>query len=230
MDNKTKCISLESISKSKGVLKTIAESTSTINLRNHTTPASNALRRWNKFTGLRQLAENAVKNGVWIEDFTPLTVDGLIINRGTENTVYLSIDRKNVIKLNHFSFLNEDDTRFEFIRDMDYFFNRIIAHYALFPENAYQLIGFSENRNGQISVILKQPFIYDVAFPTQQEIDTELQKRNFRKMTLGKGVNHGFIGYTDGTFELTDAKPQNVLIDKNGAWYFIDLDISKTIF
>ncbi len=226
MENKAKRLSLETIARNDGVQKTIAESTSAIHYGNNSAPKTDVSQRWNKHNGLRQLAERAVANGVWIVDIKVLTIGGIIINRGTENTVYLSKDGVNVIKLNNFFFLNEDDTQFEYVRDLNYFFNRIIVHSLLFPEVAYKVIGFTNNKNGEVCVVMEQPFIPKAEYPTFDEIDTELEKRDFHKLILGEGVNKGFVGYADGNYELTDAKPQNVLIDQNGKWHFIDLDIS----
>lgn len=229
MENKTQCLPLETIAGSDGVHKTIAESISTINCRNNSTPKTDASQRWNKYNRLRQLAERAITNNAWIDDIIRFTVGGIIINRGTENTVYLSKDGRSVIKINNLSFLNDDDTQFEYVRDLNYFFNRIIVHNSLFPEIAYKVIGFTAGKNKQVCVVMEQPFIPYAKYPTQQEIDSELAKRDFLKTTLGEGVNHGFIGYTDGNYELTDTKPQNVLIDQNGNWCFIDLDISLSV-
>lgn len=51
----------------------------------------------------------------------------------------------------------------------------------------------------------------------------------FKKTILGEGINNGLNGYTNGRYELTDAKPQNVLKDENGKLHFIDLDISPIL-
>lgn len=51
----------------------------------------------------------------------------------------------------------------------------------------------------------------------------------FTKTVLGEGINHGLNGYTNGIYELTDAKPQNVLKDEKYKLHFIDLDISPIL-
>ena len=44
-------------------------------------------------------------------------------------------------------------------RDFDYFIDRLITHNELFPNVAYEIIGFSENSKDDISVVLKQPYV-----------------------------------------------------------------------
>ncbi len=131
-----------------------------------------------------------------------------------------------MIKVNNFFFLNEDVTEFEYTRDLNYFFDRILTHNLLFPEVSYKIIGFTKNNTGQTCAVMKQPYIPNYEYAPQILIETELNKRGFIKTVLGKGVNFGLTGYTNGIFELSDAKPQNVLRGENGILYFIDLDIS----
>lgn len=206
----------ETITESDVVVKTIRESFSTN-------------QPWVKHEGLQQLEQIAKENGSWINDVSKLTDGAGDINNGTENTVYLSKTGKSVIKVNNLSFLNEDDTQYNNTRDLDYFFNRILAHNQLFPEDAYKIIGFSNDTEGRVSVILEQPYISSIIHPTKKEIDFNLADREFVKTILGKGINEGLTGYSDVRYELTDAKPLNVLKDEKGNLHFIDLDISPVI-
>lgn len=229
MGSKSYNISLGTIAGSDRVYKTIAESAYANKKTSDSSAETNSNKRWIKHEGLRQLAQIAVNNGVWIDEVLKLT-DGESINNGTENTVYLSKDGRNVIKVNNFFFLNDDDSEFEYTRDLNYFFDRILTHNLLFPEVSYKIIGFTKNNTGQTCTVMKQPYIPNYEYAPQVLIETELNKRGFNKTVLGKGINFGLTGYTNGLFELTDAKPQNVLKSESGILYFIDLDISSVLF
>ncbi len=228
MDSESKYISLGTIAGSDGVSKTIAESTYVNKKTSDSAAETSNNKRWIKHEGLRQLAQIAVNNGVWIDEVLKLT-DGESINNGTENTVYLSKDGRNVIKVNNFFFLNDNDSEFEYTRDLNYFFDRILSHNLLFPEVSYKIIGFTKNYIGQTCAVMKQPYIPNYEYAPQVLIETELNIRGFIKTVLGKGVNFGLTGYTNGIFELTDAKPLNVLRGESGILYFIDLDISTEL-
>jgi len=228
MGYKPEHISLGAITGSDAVAKTITESTYTNKSTSNSAAETSSNKRWIKHEGLRQLAQIAIENGAWIDNVTDLT-DGESINNGTENTVYLSKDTKNVIKVNNFFFLNDDDSEFEHTRDLKYFFDRILAHNLLFPEVAYKIIGFTKDETKQICAVMKQPYIPNYEFATRGLIENELVKRGFINAILGKGINFGLKGYTNDIYELTDAKPQNVLKDKSGILYFVDLDISKNL-
>ena len=229
MDSESKYISLGTITESNAVARTITEAAYTHQRGNNSATTKSLDKRWIKHEGLRQLAQIAVNNGVWIDEVLKLT-DGESINNGTENTVYLSKDGRNVIKVNNFFFLNDDDSEFEYTRDLNYFFDRILTHNLLFPEVSYKIIGFTKNNTGQTCTVMKQPYIPNYEYAPHVLIETELNKRGFNKTVLGKGVNFGLTGYTNGIFELTDAKPQNVLKGESGILYFIDLDISSVLF
>jgi hypothetical protein len=226
MDSESKYISLGTIAGSDAVAKTIADTAYPNKGTGNSAAETSSNKRWIKHEGLRQLAQIAIVNGVWIDNVTDLT-DGESINNGTENTVYLSKDGRNVIKVNNFFFLNDDDFEFEHTRDLKYFFDRILAHNLLFPEVAYRIIGFTKDKANQVCAVMKQPYIPNYEYATRGLIENELEKRGFIKTILGKGINFGLNGYTNDAYELTDAKPQNVLKDKHGILYFVDLDISK---
>jgi len=225
MDSESKYISLGTIAGSDAIAQTIAEAAYTNKRTSSSATATSTDKRWIKHEGIRHLAQIAIENGVWIENIYDLTL-GDSINNGTENTVYLSKNDRNVIKVNNFFFLNDDDTEFEYVRDLKYFFDRILAHNILFQNVFYKIIGFTKDKTGQICAVMKQPYIPNYVYATKEVIALELEKMGFKKSVLGDGINKGFNGYTNGIYELTDAKPQNVLTDENGKLHFIDLDIS----
>jgi hypothetical protein len=229
MGSESKHLSLGTISGSDAVAKTITESTYINKRTNNSATTTSADKRWIKHEGLRQLAQIAIENGAWIESISDLT-NGESINNGTENTVYLSKDGINVIKVNNFFFLNDNDTEFTHTRDLKYYFDRIIAHNLLFPDVSYKIIGFTIDSGGQTCAVLQQPYIPNYEYANREKIDSELDKMGFKKSILGEGINNGLNGYSNGIYELTDAKPQNVLEDENGKLHFIDLDISLNFF
>ncbi|MFZ4582417.1 MAG: hypothetical protein ACOYM7_07185 [Paludibacter sp.] len=228
MGSESEYLFLGAIAGSDAVARTIAEAAYTYKRTGDSATTTSVDKRWVKHEGLRQLAQIAIKNGSWIEDISKLTL-GDSINNGTENTVYLSKDCRNVIKVNNFFFLNDDDTEFEFVRDLKYFFDRISVHNQLFPDVSYKIIGFTKDKVGQICAVMLQPYIPNYNYTSLSRIVLELEKMGFEKSVLGNGVNKGFNGFTNGIYELTDAKPQNVLTDKNDKLHFIDLDISKVL-
>lgn len=228
MGGKSKYLSLGTISGSDAIDRTITESTYTHQRGSDSAAETSADKCWIKHEGLRQLAQIAINNGAWIENVTDLT-DGDSINNGTENTVFLSKDRRNVIKVNNFIFLNKYDFEFAHTRDLRYFFNRILGHNLLFPDVSYKIIGFTKDFYNMTCAVLQQPYIPNCEYATRERIDSELEKMGFIKTVLGEGINKGFNGFTNAIYELTDARPQNVLEDENGKLHFIDLDISLTL-
>ena len=71
---------------------------------------------------------------------------GDFFDRGSENEVYLSPDQKEIIKLNDFRYSDDN---------LSSFFERIKAHNQYFPDCLYRLIGFAENRDGNVCQYLR---------------------------------------------------------------------------
>ena len=121
----------------------------------------------------------------------------------------MSNDGKSVIKVNDFSYLPDNSTNF------DSFMNRVDAHNELFPNDAITVLGFTRNSEGMISVVLSQPYISNAREATQEEIDNFLEGMDFYTDMSGN--------WTDGTFDIADTKPNNVLVDADGNLHFIDV-------
>lgn len=96
---------------------------------------------------IARLAEWSKQNGYWIYDVTKL---GTYEDRGSENEVYLSIDNDFVYKLNDFRYSDDN---------LSPFFERIKAQNEYFPDCAFTLIGFANNKNGKVCVVIQQPYI-----------------------------------------------------------------------
>lgn len=149
------------------------------------------------------LAKWAKSNGAWFEDTGVL---GKFSDRGSENEVYVSSSGKTMFKLNDFRYSDDNLTAF---------FNRLEAHNHYFPDCGYQLIGFAENQEGKTCAVLAQPFIVAEREATTEEIRTELQLLGFREELGGEY-------FTNGTHDIFDALPNNVLMGVDGRLYFID--------
>jgi len=114
-----------------------------------------------KAVQLVRLKKWAQEQGCWYEDRSQF---GDFFDRGSENEVYLSPDYTEIIKLNDFRYSDDNLTSF---------FERIKAHNQYFPDCAYRMIGFAENRDGKICAVLTQPFIIKARLATKQEVHDE---------------------------------------------------------
>lgn len=172
------------------------------------TTAADGQSRWTRDTLLRDVVQRNKGHQTWIEDIQPI-ISGERIGLGGENDVYLYRDGKSVIKINDFSYLPENSTNF------DSFMNRVDAHNELFPHDAITILGFTFNSDGKVSVVLSQPYISNAREATQDEIDNFLEEMGFYTDMSGN--------WTDGTYEIADTKPNNVLVDEDGNLHFIDV-------
>ena len=162
-----------------------------------------------KSVQLVRLKKWAQEQGCWFEDRNHF---GDFFDRGSENEVYLSIDGTEIIKLNDFRYSDDNLTPF---------FERIKAHNKYFPDCAYRMIGFAENKDGNVCAVLVQPFIAEARLATEQEIRDEFLRLGFHAEDDG-----GY--YTNGQHDIFDAVDGNVLIDAEGHLYFIDTIIFKS--
>ncbi len=155
---------------------------------------------------LGHVVQRAKSLGTWIERIENL-VSGMIGN-GQENDVFLSVDGLFAIKLNNFALLPSSASKLEG------FIHRLIAHNRLFPEDAYTIIGFADNSNGDPCVVLKQPFIEPARYATDAEIDDFLESHGYT-------VDMDDIWF-NGQYEISDVKSSNVLVDLDANFHFID--------
>ena len=157
---------------------------------------------------LRDVVRRAKESKTWVEDIKSELADNYI-GEGQENEVFLSKDGKSVIKVNNFKFVPEDAS------DLSAFVDRLRAHNELFPADAMELIGFTENSRGEVSAIIRQPFVDAEREATDAEIDEYLEDRDFTVDMTDE--------WSDGKYGILDLKPSNVLVDKNGRLRFIDV-------
>ena len=157
---------------------------------------------------IARLKDWAINKKCWIADNRIL---GSFSDRGSENEVYASDDSTQVYKLNDFRYSDDN---------LEPFFQRIAIHNHLFPDCAYDLVGFAENRDGNTCAVLRQSFIVSEREATQQEIDEELERLGFHKEDDGY--------FSNGDYDIFDAVPNNVLKGQDGHLYFIDTIIFKS--
>ena len=157
---------------------------------------------------IARLQDWAISNHCWIDR----TTLGTFSDRGSENEVYASLDSRYVYKLNDFRYSDDNLTPF---------FERVNIHNQLFPDCAYEFIGFAENRDEKVCAVFRQPFILAQREATQQEIDEEMQRLGFHKEQ-----DAGY--FTNADYDIFDAVPNNVLMGDDGRLYFIDTIIFKS--
>ena len=151
---------------------------------------------------IAQLAKWAKQHGCWFNSEQL----GSYEDRGSENEVYLSSTENCVYKLNDFRYSDDN---------LSPFFERIKAHNEYFPYCAYSMIGFSENHDGKVCALLRQPYIISNREATYEEIASELSDLGFMQQQNGEY-------YTNGYHDIFDASPNNVLVGIDGNLYFID--------
>jgi len=167
----------------------------------------------NKESLLGHVVQRAKSLGTWIEVESEI---GRMIGNGQENDVFISADSKFVIKLNNFGLLPNDATC------LSGFIHRLLSHNKLFPGDAYTVIGLSYNSNSEPCIVLKQPYINAVRYASGEEIDAFLESLDYT-------VDMDDIWF-NGTYEISDVKPTNVLIDQNGSLHFIDAIVNEISF
>jgi len=130
------------------------------------------------------------------------------LDKGGESEVYLDLDGKHVLKVTSY-FMS--DTPLEFLT------NRITLHNAVFPDTAYELVGFcySYGENGkEFCFITRQAFI-EGEEPTSQEVYEYMESRAFKR---GKNV----ASFVSDIYKITDLAPNNFVKGNDGELYCID--------
>jgi hypothetical protein len=156
------------------------------------------------------LKKYAIDNKLWIAEKDVAYQAIKQLESGFESRVYLG---KDIYVTKFVNYRTLDNTPEDFID------NRISLYNYLFPETAYNLIGFSEN-NGKVEFVVKQPFVRGrhLDFNNKENIkllDEEMQKRGLDILvpTVYKNENYGIYDLRNG----------NVIIDKEGNIFFIDV-------
>jgi hypothetical protein len=149
----------------------------------------------------QKLEEFCIKYGLWTEQ---LPTKQSFLKRGGEARVYLHEDGRHVIKLNDAIYYA---TWLEFL-------NSILLHNLIFPNTAYQLIGFSKEEETLIAA-LKQPYIISDALVDINDIRAFLEFNGFSH-TRRYDYEHKQLGLI-----LEDMHDENVLVNSE-TLFFID--------
>jgi uncharacterized membrane protein len=166
------------------------------------------------------LREQAQQNGVWLDKSyldDKVLVHDQRMRQTSENDVYKNPDGKTLTKVNNLSYVKGAEKRHNLNAAMD----RLAAHNALFPEVAYTIKGFMDNKNGYPSLVMEQPEVDDERMATQEEIGSYLTENGFKLDGVREWSNMHEV-WSNGVYELFDARPANVLKGKDGRLYFID--------
>ena len=94
----------------------------------------------------RFLKAYAYDNGFWMQS---LPAGSQYLTEGGESKVYLAPDKLHVIK-------NNDAVYYATWLE---YFNSLVIHNLLFPNTAYQFIGFNLGKEGELQAIVQQRFI-----------------------------------------------------------------------
>ena len=150
----------------------------------------------------------ARRKGMWME-FSQMASLGTPFPSGVENDVYLNPDGNVIYKVNN---LMTSKTLLSL-------FERLVLHNSIFPQTGYLLKGFTGFGNGSIYPILRQDFIPNEREATPVEIDMYMSALGFRRIGEAK--------YSNGTVEVSDLHPRNVLRDSEGDLYVIDAEFKQ---
>ncbi|MDR3309228.1 MAG: hypothetical protein LBS80_04660, partial [Tannerella sp.] len=167
-----------------------------------------------------ELRRQAQENGVWLDN-SYLSDKKLLHNqkaRGTsEHDVYLNSDGKTLTKLNNLVYV----TSSEHNKNLHAIIDRFSAHNKLFPNAAYTIKGFMNNLHGNPALVLDQPLIDAERNATKEEIHNYLTSIGF-KLDGKRSLANLHEVWSNGSYEIFDARPANVLKGKDGELYFID--------
>lgn len=176
---------------------------------------------WDTSIFRNKLRLHAQQNGVWFE--MSFLEDKTLLHdqksTGTsENDMYLDANGKTVTKLNNLSYVKGA----EYYHNLFAVVDRLASHNALFPEVSYIINGFMENKNGFPTLVLQQPYVNNVERnATKEEIEKYLTDKGF-KLSGIRSWSNGHEVWSNGKFELFDARPANVLKGSDGELYFVD--------
>ncbi len=94
--------------------------------------------------------------------------------------------------------------------------DKIILHNSLFPETAYETVGFGKDRSGSFRVIVKQKFVSGKT-PSPESISKFAQN-------LGLEKRQGWYYTKDGK-RITDLNPKNIIETTDGKFAVVDCDV-----
>ena len=150
----------------------------------------------------------AKENDIWItlSDIFNLGIQG---PSGNENDTYFSPDGY-VYKVNNL--MNSGD--------MVSLFEHLYIHNQLFPETAYELVGFTGFEGRSTYPIIRQRAVYNPSNASLDDINEYMHLLGFHK--------NDRYSFCNGEIIISDLRPRNVLKDTDGDIYIIDADFKIT--
>jgi Serine/Threonine/Tyrosine Kinase found in polyvalent proteins len=149
----------------------------------------------------QNLEQFCTESSLWVN---PLPTEKSFLIRGGEARVFLHDDNRHVIKLNDGVYYA---TWLEFL-------NSILLHNLIFPNTAYELVGFAKEGESLLAV-LKQPFVISDAVVDLGDIKAFLEFNGFQN-TRRHDYEHRQLGLI-----LEDMHDENVLVNSE-TLFFID--------
>lgn len=161
--------------------------------------SAGSLRQWAKAANA-YIGEKELKKAIAKNKLTELPA-------GTESEVFLGVEGKYVYKISN---AGKNFYRADLANHWRNFFCRMIAHNAMFPSVAYEILGFTE-KEGDLGVLLRQPAIEFHAGLNSDEVHADLIRRGFYQDAAKKWSNAGsHEGYG---IRVEDLHPGNVVWD-----------------
>lgn len=165
---------------------------------------SSAISQFKQLEFEAKAAEDFAKeNHLWLSYFD-LEL-GLPYKGGNENDNYIDIAEQMIYKVN-----NLFNCRGSVVASLD----NIAAHNKLFPNTAYELVGFTGFEGRNVYPIYKQNFISNASEASPEEISNYMTMLGFLQLN-----EHTF---TNSEYTVSDLRPRNVLKDIDGDIYVID--------
>ena len=97
---------------------------------------------------------------------------------------------------------------------------KILMHNIIFPDTAYSFHAFAGFDGRNVQPVIAQPRVANAQPATQIMIDTYMAALGFEK-TATEGR------FSNGTYEVWDLVPRNVLADSEGDIYVVDAEIKQ---
>lgn len=157
----------------------------------------------------------AKDQGYWFDD-ERLTNGFTEIEGGTESRVFEADDKTKVRKLTSFTPAYSD------------YMQRLVENIGIFntvfPESRYDVVGFGQDKDGNLALVVEQPLVdgYSLQDYAEQNgitdvedlVDDIMERRGFLK--------YGYGTYTNGEVYVSDIIGNNILLDSKGQPYIID--------
>ena len=158
------------------------------------------------------LIKEAKNNGLYVDKKQWDTFGDRKRQPSGESIVFLSPDVKIVTKIrNPFA-----KASLKNLRVMDVMFEHLV-HNVLFPQTQYTFKGITEDLS-EVRIIYSQPYVsLNFVPPTQKQIDKYVTDCIGLKKEDSYFYGNEYLSVTD-----ISADSDNVLVDKNGIFYFID--------